>query len=61
MTMEMVLIGVLALCLAATTFVWLGFGVILLRDREFFLSVPVLTIGVALAVLFIALLAEVLG
>ena len=56
----MVLIGVLALVLAAATFVWLGFGVVLIRDREFFLSVPVLAIGVALAVLFITLLVEVL-
>ena len=56
----MILTGVLALLLGAATFVWLGFGVILIRDREFFLSVPVLAIGAALAVLFIALLVEVL-
>jgi hypothetical protein len=56
----MVLVGVLALLLVVATFVWLGFGVVLIRDREFFLSVPVLAIGVALAVLFVALIMEVL-
>jgi len=56
--METTLNGILLALLAASTFVWGGFGIVLLRDREFFLSVPVLTIAGCLLVLFVALLSE---
>lgn len=57
---EVALIGVLLLLLAVGAFTWTGFGVVLVRDREYFISVPVLTIGICLGVIFVALLSEVI-